>query len=249
VTLLRSLLFQLVFLLWTAGLGIVALPLLLAPRRIVMRFGTFWSRGSFALLKVFAGLGYELRGRENLPQGPAIIAMKHQSAWDAFAAPILFDDPAVVIKRELGWLPFYGWYAVKAGSITIDRGAGTRALKRMIAAAQRVKAEGRPIMIFPQGTRSAVGEKKPYLPGVAALYRQLDLPLVPVAVNSGLFWRRRSLMRRPGTILVEILPLIPPGLARDEMMRRLESAIETATDRLVAEGRDPRRRRPWDPWG
>jgi len=142
VILLRSFAFQLVFWLWTAFLGLAALPLLLLPRRMVMAFGTFWSKGTLALLRLVAGLDFELRGIENLPAGAVIVAMKHQSAWDTFAAPVLFRDPAVVIKRELGWLPFYGWYALKAGSIAIDRAGRAGAVKRLIRAAEKAKAEG-----------------------------------------------------------------------------------------------------------
>jgi 1-acyl-sn-glycerol-3-phosphate acyltransferase len=235
--LLRALAYQIAFLAWTVALGILGLPLLLAPRRASMHFGTFWSRGVLALLRVICGLDYELRGSEHLPAGAAIIAMKHQSAWDAIAAPLLFVDSAAVIKRELGWVPFYGWYAVRAGSITVDRGAGSRALKRMLAAAARVKDQGRKIVIFPEGTRTSVGETRPYLPGVAALYQYLGLPLVPVAVNSGLFWKRRGFLRRPGTVLVEILPAIAPGLDRRVVMDRLQAEIESATARLVEEAR------------
>lgn len=234
---LRSLVYQIAFLLWTALLGIAGLPLLLASRRTVMRFGAFWSRGVLVLLRVICGLDYQLRGREHLPDGPAIVAMKHQSAWDAIAMPVLFEDAASIIKRELAWIPFYGWYTMKAGSIAIDRGAGSRALKRMVADAARVKAQGRKITIFPEGTRGAVDETRPYLPGVAALYQYLDLALVPVAVNSGLFWKRRGFLRRPGTVLVEILPAISPGLERHAMMERLRTEIEYATARLVAEAR------------
>lgn len=235
--LLRAFVYQIAFLAWTAALGILGLPLLLGPRRVVMRFGTFWSAGTLAILKACCGLGYELRGREHLPEGPAIIAMKHQSAWDTFAAPVLFVDSASVIKRELGWLPIYGWYVVRAGSITVDRGAGSRALKRMLAAATRVKDQGRKIVIFPEGTRTSVGETRPYLPGVAALYQYLGLPLVPVAINSGVFWKRRGFLRRPGTVLVEILPAIAPGLDRRVVMERLQTEIEKATARLVEEAR------------
>lgn len=234
---LRSLVYQIAFLLWTALLGIAGLPLLLASRRTVMRFGAFWSRGVLVLLRIICGLDYQLRGREHLPDGPAIVAMKHQSAWDAIAMPVLFEDAASIIKRELAWIPFYGWYTMKAGSIAIDRGAGSRALKRMVADAARVKAQGRKITIFPEGTRGAVDETRPYLPGVAALYQYLDLALVPVAVNSGLFWKRRGFLRRPGTVLVEILPAISPGLERHAMMERLRTEIEYATARLVAEAR------------
>ncbi|MBU6507573.1 MAG: 1-acyl-sn-glycerol-3-phosphate acyltransferase [Alphaproteobacteria bacterium] len=246
--LLRSLIFQLAFWSWTALMAFAGLPFLLGTRRGMLAFGTFWARGVFALLRGIVGLDYEMRGRRHLPVGPCIVAMKHQSAWDTLAATILFPDCAVVIKRELGWLPFYGWYVVKAGSITVDRGAASRALRRMVKRAERVVAERRTILIFPQGTRTAVGARKPYLPGIAALYQQLELPVVPVAVNSGLFWGRRQFMRRPGTVLVEILPPIVPGKPRPAFMAELERRIETATDGLVAEGR-ARGHGPWNAWG
>lgn len=230
---LRSLLFQLAFGLWTTALGIAFLPLLLAPPLWMMRLGTFWSAGTLWLLRCCVGLDYEVRGREHLPPGPALIAMKHQSAWDTFAAPVIFRNPAMVMKRELGWIPFYGWYALKAGMIPVDRSAGASALKKMVAAAERSLAQGRPIVIFPEGTRTAVGERRAYQPGVAALYRQLGVPLVPVAVNSGLFWTRRSVLRRPGHIVVDILPAIPPGRDRRLVMAELENRIEAATARLV----------------
>ena len=237
---LRSLLFQLAFWSWTALMAFAGLPFLLGTRRGMMEFGAVWSRGTLALLRWTVGLDYAVRGRANLPAGPAIVAMKHQSAWDTIAAPLLFPDCAVVIKRELTWLPFYGWYVVKAGSIAVDRGAAARALKRMVARAERVAAERRSVVIFPQGTRTAVDARKPYLPGIAALYQQLGLPVVPVALNSGLFWGRRRFMRRPGTVVVEILPPIAPGLKRAAFMAELERRIETATDALVAEGQSGR---------
>jgi 1-acyl-sn-glycerol-3-phosphate acyltransferase len=234
VTLLRSALFQAAFYGWTVLMGVLGLPLLLGPWRWMMRFGSFWSRGALALLGWTAGLRHELRGRERLPPGPVIVAMKHQSAWDTLAVPVLFRDPVIVIKRELGWIPIYGWFARKAGMIPIDRSGGAQALKRMMAAAERAASEGRPIVIFPEGTRTAVGERRPYHPGVAALYRQLGLPLVPVAVDSGLFWGRREFRKRPGRITVEILPAIPPGRDRRAVIAELEQAIEGATARLVA---------------
>ena len=232
----RALLFNLAFFLWTAVIGIYGLPVLLAPRRVVMRFGTMWSSVTLRLLAWTVGLRHEVRGRENLPEGPAIIAMKHQSAWDTLAMPVIFEDVAVVIKRELLFVPLYGWYSKRAGSIAVDRSGGAAALKRMLASAKAAADDGRLIAIFPEGTRTAVGERRPYHPGVAALYIQLELPLVPVAVNSGLFWGRRAFLKRPGRIVVEILPPIAPGLPRRAMMRELEERIETATARLVAAG-------------
>jgi 1-acyl-sn-glycerol-3-phosphate acyltransferase len=237
VTLLRSALFNLAFYAWTALVGLAALPLLLAPRAAVMSLGRWWARRALDMARLTAGIDSELRGAEHLPRSPAIIAIKHQSAWDTLAVPALIGDVAIVVKRELLWIPCYGWYARKAGMIPVDRGAGAQALKAMVRHARAAVAEGRPIVIFPEGTRTAVGERRGYHPGVAALYAQLGLPVVPVAVNSGLFWPRRSFLRRPGRVVMEALPPLPPGLGRRAFLAELQSRIETATQRLIAEAR------------
>jgi len=234
VILLRSLAFQILFYLLTAVMGVIGLPLLAGPGRWSMWYGTHWSAATLGLLGWTVGLRHEVRGRGNLPPGPVLIAMKHQSAWDTLAAPVIFDRPVIVMKRELGWIPIYGWYVRRAGMVPIDRAAGPSALRSMVAAAAKPVAEGRPIIIFPEGTRRAVGAPPAYQPGVFALYRQLGLPLVPVAVNSGRFWGRRSFLKRPGRIVVEILPPIAPGGDRRTVMRELESAIEAASARLAA---------------
>jgi 1-acyl-sn-glycerol-3-phosphate acyltransferase len=240
VILLRSLLFQVLFYLLTIVMGIVVLPLLLGPGRWVMRYGTAWSAASLKLLHWCVGLDHEVRGREHLSRGPAIIAMKHQSAWDTLAAPVIFPRPAVIIKRELTWIPVYGWCVMRSGMIAINRSAGPSALKALVAASARALAAGRSVMIFPEGTRTAIGAPPAYQPGVFALYRQTGVPLVPVAVNSGVFWGRRHFAKRPGRIVVEILPAIAPGGDRRSVMAALEQAIETATARLVAEAlREP----------
>jgi 1-acyl-sn-glycerol-3-phosphate acyltransferase len=235
VTLVRSLAFNLALYLFTAVEAILGLPVLLMSRRAGSRFGSSWAGAILKICGWTIGLTHEVRGRENLPKGPAIIAMKHQSAWDTFAVAVIFNDPAIVLKKELIWIPFYGWYLWKAGMISVDRGAGALALRRLVAASKEAAALGRPIVIFPEGTRTAPGTRRPYQPGVAALYRQLGLPLVPVAVNSGVFWGRRRFLKRPGRIVVEILPSIRPGGDRKAVMAELETRIEAATARLVAE--------------
>ena len=248
----RAFAFNVAFLAWTAILGATGLPLLIAPRRAIMRFGRFWSAGVLALLRAIVRLDHQVRGLDRIPCDGCIIAMKHQSAWDTLILPTLLNDPAPVVKRELLLLPFYGWYAAQAGSIGIDRKGGARAVRRMIAAARPIAASGRPIVIFPEGTRVAPGERRPYQPGVAALYQALRLPVVPAAVNSGLFWGRRSFVKQPGRIVLEFLDPIPPGWSRPRLMAELERRIETATAALIreAEGsRQPRAKTPPDSVG
>ena len=235
MTWLRALAFNLAFILVTALFGLAGLPLLLAPRRWVMGFGRLWARAVLALLQAIVGLAGEIRGSAHLPPGAAVVAMKHQSAWDTLILPVVLGDPAVVLKRELLRLPFYGWYAARAGSIAIDRKGGAGALRRMVAAAGREVADGRKVVIFPEGTRTAPDQRLVYQPGVAALYQALALPVVPAAVNSGLYWGRRSFLKRPGRILLEFLEPIPPGLPRRQFMAELETRIETATAALEQE--------------
>jgi len=235
MTLLRALLFNIAFFLGTVVIGIAGLTALLMPRRIVMAFGRWWARYVLASLKLIVGLDGEIRGRDNIPPGACLIAMKHQSAWDTLILPVLLGDPAVVIKRELLFVPFYGWYAARAGSIFIDRKGGAPALRRMLAAARAAVAAERPIVIFPEGTRTPPGTKLVYQPGVAALYQALDVPLVPAAVNSGLFWGRRSFVKRPGRIVLSFLPPIPPGRPRREIMGLVEQRIEAETAALERE--------------
>jgi len=238
----RAFAFNFAFFAWTAIIGTLGLPFLLTPRAVTMRFGRFWASSVLVLLRLIVGLGYEVRGLDRVPRGGCIIAMKHQSAWDALALPVVLGDPAVVVKRELLLLPFYGWYAARAGSIAIDRKAGAGALRRMLARARPVAAAGRPIVIFPEGTRVAPGERRAYQPGVAALYQALALPLVPAAVNSALYWGRRSFVKRRGRIILEFLEPIPPGRTRPRLMAELERRVETATAALLREGLENRRR-------
>jgi 1-acyl-sn-glycerol-3-phosphate acyltransferase len=235
---LRSLAFNAVFWLGTVIFGIAGLPFLLTPRRTAMRFGRFWAQAVLFALKHIVGLDGEIRGRANIPRGGCLIAMKHQSMWDTLMLPPLLGDPAVVVKRELQYVPFYGWYATRAGSIFIDRKGGAGALRRMVVDAKQAVADGRPVVIFPQGTRTDPGAPTaaaPYQPGIAALYRELGVPLVPAAVNSGLYWGRRAFTKRPGRIVMEFLQPILPGLPRREVMATLEARIETATSALERE--------------
>jgi 1-acyl-sn-glycerol-3-phosphate acyltransferase len=233
---LRAFVFNLAAFAWTTLAGTVALPLLLLPRCASIGVGWLWSRGMVTLLRHIVGIRHELRGFDRLSPGGVIIAMKHQSAWDAVILPLVLDDPAIVVKAELVRLPIYGWYMWRSGlAIPIDRRGGAATLRGMVAKAKEAAAAGRPVVIFPQGTRVAPGTHLPYQPGVAALYQALGLPLVPAAVNSGLFWGRRAFLKRPGRIVLEFLDPIPPGWPRARLMAELEARVEAATAALEAE--------------
>jgi 1-acyl-sn-glycerol-3-phosphate acyltransferase len=233
----RSLVFSALFYINITVRMIVALPAILLPYRFLHGVLRHYASSTLWFLRVVCGTTVEWRGREKLPaDGPYIVACKHQSLWETFALFTVLPDPTYVLKRELIWLPLFGWLATKARMIPIDRGSHTKALASMIAAARREAARRRQIVIFPEGTRRPLGAKPHYLPGVAFLYAELGLPCVPVALNSGLFWPRRSLRRYPGTVLVEVLDPIPPGLDKREFLSRLQKVTEEATARLVAEG-------------
>lgn len=232
---LRSLLFNVLFIAWSILVQVLGMPSLLLPIAAVARVQQLWVRGSLALLAAVCGVRHEIRGWERLPPEPCVLASKHQSTWDTLIFPGLLPAPGFIIKRELRWIPLFGWYLRRTGCIEIDRKGGATALKRMLAEARHTLAAGRYIVIFPEGTRVVPGQRRPYHPGVAALYTHLQVPVVPVALNSGLFWGRRAFRKRPGVITLEYLDPIPPGLDRKAFMRQLEHRIETATRRLEAE--------------
>jgi len=234
---LRSLLFNVAFYVNLVLWLILLIPAFLVPRRTFMRAAQLWARSSLWLLRVIAGTKVEVRGREKIPAGGMLVAAKHQSVWETFALVTLFDDPAFILKRELMWIPFFGWYAWKGGSIPVNRRAGSQALIQMTERAREEAAHGRQIVIFPEGTRRPPGAPPAYKYGVAHLYQNLGVPCLPVALNSGLYWPRRRFIRRPGTIRVEILDPILPGLPRDTFFKTMQDGIETASDRLLVEGR------------
>ncbi len=234
---LRSLVFNVVFYLNLAVFLLGGLWVMLGTRRFAIRALQLWARVSGWWLRIIAGIDCEVVGLDRVPPGPVLVAAKHQSAWDTFALLPLFDDPAMVLKRELMWIPVYGWFARKFGMIGVDRNAGPRALRRLVADARACIAEGRQIVIFPEGTRRPPDSPPDYKPGVAALYAALGVPCVPIALNSGLYWPRRRFLRHPGTIRVEVLEPIPPGLDRKRFVAELIDRIEPATARLVARGR------------
>lgn len=232
---LRSLAYAMAFYTVTALYLLLGSWLLLAPRAWAMQGLKLHGQTCVWLLRVICGTGLEVRGRDKLPRGACLVVAKHQSAWDTFALVALFADPAIVLKDELKWIPLYGWFCLKFEHILVRRDRAAVALKQMLADARKKTAQGRQIVIFPEGTRRTPGAPPDYKPGYVALYEGLGVPCVPLALNSGLFWPRRSMMRHPGTIVVEFLDPIAPGLKRSDVRRQVEAAIETASARLMSE--------------
>ena len=243
----RSLFYTVVFNVFTFLCCLVLLWLLAVPRARMMAVVHWYMRSLKWLERTILGLDYRVLGQEHLPAGPCIVAAKHQSLWETMTLHLLVPDPAVVLKQELVDLPLWGWYARRAGMIGVRRGGGAPAIRSMVEAAEAPVAAGRPLIIFPQGTRTAPGLWRRYRGGVAALYDALELPVVPLALNSGMFWGRRRFLKHPGTITLAFLPPIPPGLPPAEMMHRLVDRLETATDALVIEAGGPPTKRPADP--
>lgn len=238
ILLVRSLLFQAAFFGWSSLLATYSLlPMALGRQRDIVAIGKLWSRSTDVLLKAIAGIECVIEGREHIPEGPALIAAKHQSLWDTAIVLALFDMPAIVMKQELRRIPIYGWLTKAQEMIAVDREGGARALKQMLGQAREAVKRGRHIVIFPQGTRTLPGEVAPYQSGVAALYQSLKIPCVPAAVNSGFFWPKHGWKRPPGRIVLRFLPAIPPGLDREAFMAELESRIETENAKLEADTR------------
>ena len=234
--LIRSILFQIAFYLIMAVIILVTVPFyFFLPHRAAIAVVKAWTASTMWALRVIAGTRIEVRGLDKLPKDGALIAPKHQSAFETMALFPLLADPTYVMKRELMLIPLFGWYTWKAGMIAVDRAGGSKALRKLAADARQAVAAGRQIILFPEGTRRPVGAPPDYKFGIIHLYRELKVPVYPIALNAGLYWPRRSFLRYPGTIVVEVLDPIPPGLDSKTFLARLIATIEPASDRLLAE--------------
>ena len=233
----RSLLFNVLFYANLIAWSLAIVPTLVMPRKAIIRAAQAWARSNLWLMRATVGTTVEFRGLERIPPGGLLVAAKHHSFWETFALATLFDDPVFILKRELMWIPFFGWYLWKAGMIPVNRKKGSLALVEMNRRARQEVRRGRQILIFPEGTRRPPGAEPAYKFGIAHLYANFGVPCLPVALNSGLFWPRRRFLRRPGTIVVEILAPLAPGLPRDQFFQEVRDRIETASQRLLREGR------------
>lgn len=233
---LRSFIFACLFYGFTAISAVIAASLsLLSPKRLPV-FAALWSRTWLAFYAGICGVTYEVRGREHIPPGGCVLAMKHQSVWDTCALFAIFDRPVYVLKSGLMWIPFFGWALAALGCIPVKRGTGKRALDDMVRGTLVALGQNKQVVIFPEGTRTQVGQTADYKTGISHLYMGLGVECIPVALNSGLFWPRHTFLRPPGRVVVQILPPIPPGLPRKEMFDRLVRTVEDASRQLCAAG-------------
>jgi len=235
--LIRSILFNILYVGWTILLSTGLVLLLPLPRRYMVEGKRLWTGGIVFIARWVAGIRHEIRGLENLPKGPVILAVKHQSAWDTFFFDSVLPDAVYVLKRELLDIPFVGWHMRKTEMIALDRSAGVKSMHMLLEKAQATLAARRQIVIFPEGTRTAPGTSGRYMPGLAMLAAAVDAPVVPVALNSGLFWARKAFLKQSGTIIVEFMPPMPKGLDRRAFLNELQSRIEDKTRLLESEGR------------
>jgi len=239
MSLIRSLAFNVVYYLTSTVMVVGTLPLFVfSPERAGRRAVRAWARVGIYLLRTIVGARLVVRGLDNVPSGGVIIAAKHQSMFETFALYAILDHPTFVMKRELARIPLWGWYARRVGMITVSRDEGTRALRDLAVEVEEAVGRGEQVVIFPEGTRRPPGAESDYKGGVAHLYRKSGAQIVPLALNSGLFWPRGSFHRYAGTIAFTFLPPIAPGLKSQELMARLESEIEAASTRLLTEAAD-----------
>lgn len=233
----RSLVFNICYVVWTILLSGGLVFILPLPRRYMVEGKRLWTGGIVFIARWVMGIRHEVRGLENLPKGPVILAVKHQSAWDTFFFDSVLPDAVYVLKKELLSIPFVGWHMRKTEMIALDRSAGVKSMHILLDKAQATLDAGRQIVIFPEGTRTAPGTSGRYMPGLAMLAAAVDAPVVPVALNSGLYWARKAFLKQPGTIIVEFLPPMPRGLDRRAFLNELQSRIEDKTRALESEGR------------
>jgi 1-acyl-sn-glycerol-3-phosphate acyltransferase len=237
ITFARSLVFNILFAITNLVLCVGLLWALFIPSRYTLSAILIYFRSVYVLEKYILGLDYRVEGMENLPKdGSYIIAMKHQSTYETFKVFMIFGYVAIIMKRELSWIPLWGWYALKTKMIFVNRGAKGTAVQSLIKNAKPVIEQGRPILIYPQGTRVRIDEtlkERPYKQGSIRLYENYDLPIVPVAMNSGLFWPKGSFIKKPGTVTFKIMPAIPAGLSKKDVLKEMEKTIERESNQLI----------------
>lgn len=235
IQVIRSIAFDIAFYIGTGLFVALLTPFVFFSEKFTFKLVQIWSHGFFWCCSNILGLSYKLEGLENLPDGACIIASKHQSVWETFIFNHILNHPSMVYKKELSYIPFFGQFLKYVGSTLVDRSAGIKAIKMLNEQAKRVIDQGRKVVIFPEGTRGIAGQPGVYQPGLAAMYTELDVPVIPCTVNSGLFWGRRSTFKKAGLITLKFLPPILPGIKRKEFTKQFEEKLESASMKLYQE--------------
>lgn len=239
---LRSLLFNILFFGWSAIICVGMLPFIYMGKKGAVTVTRIYLAVIYFLEKNILNLDYEVRGREYIPaEGAYLVAAKHQSAYETLKLYALFGDPAIILKKELANIPLWGRFLVNLDNIAIDRSNREESMNSIVTESLRIKEQGRPIVIFPQGTRVGVGvpaDKKPYKSGVVKMYKAAGIPIVPMALNTGVFWGRNSFIKYPGKVVIQFLPPIAPGQDEKEVLTDITERVEEATERLVEEARE-----------
>lgn len=235
----RCFLFDLLYFTWTILCCVILLPTFLLPQKLFNKTVKLYFGGIYVLERLILNLKYEIRGLEHLPKdGSYMIASKHQSTYETLKYFLLFPQLMIAMKKELMNVPIWGWYPRKMGCISIDRGSASKALKSLYKGVDRLKAEGKNLLIFPQGTRVPVGatvEEYPYKSGMANIYKNCAIQIVPIAINAGYYWPKNSFLKKSGTVVFEILPTIEIGRNPKTLMTEIENLLETHSDRLMKE--------------
>jgi 1-acyl-sn-glycerol-3-phosphate acyltransferase len=227
----RSWVYTVVFLTWTLTVAVLAIPTLVS-RAGALGTIRFWARGVKAFARAIVGVSYRCEGHEHIPRGPCLIAAQHQSSFETYVLFLEIEKPVFVLKRELAWIPFVGWYIHRAGLVPINRGAGAAAMRQTLRAADAALARGEQVVIFPEGTRTAPGVHREYRPGVYGIYHHCNVTVVPMALNAGYYWGKTRVRKDPGTIVFKFLPPIAPGLDKDAFIATLRRDIEIAAATL-----------------
>lgn len=229
---LRSLIFNVSFYVWTFLIVLLALPGLILPQLYTMYVAYYWGLGTHFLLRYLIGIHYEIKGKEYWDGGPVIFASKHQSFLETTMIHVLAFKSAIILKRELTWIPLFGQCAMRAGVIAINRAKSRGIIDQLVKGARKFIACGRPVFIFPEGTRTAYSTPTKLRYGIAALYKACNVPVIPLVLNTGLYCGRRQFIKKPGKIIYEFLPPILPGMPEAEFLKHLEYVIEDGCQRL-----------------
>lgn len=235
---LRAILYYLLISLWTIILGTICFPLILVPNsyKFVKYIGILWSKGLYYLLVICCNLRMKILGLENLPTDrPYIIAAKHHSALEIIVLNFIANLPKYVLKKSLIFVPFMGLYCYKLKMIFVDRSAGMKSLKTMLKQVSHTINNGESVLIFPEGTRTKPGKTTKYNPGIIAIYQTANVEVIPVALNTGLFWPRNSIVKKSGIFTIEFLKPIKPGLNKNDFMKELQNSIEERSNQLINE--------------